>query len=180
METGVPGTGEAEAEAAVLVLLSGSPVYTLLVRKSCRVDSPWACDVAFPGGRIKAGETPEEAALREAWEEAGVWPGYVKVLARLPIHKTRSSEVRVLPIIGRVVGPVEARVRSSEVDRVFWVRLRNLWGEEPRTRVHPRRGLVQGIILGEDMILWGLTLRILNSLKHIIGRRSPKRLRSWC
>ncbi|HMP55818.1 MAG TPA: CoA pyrophosphatase, partial [Novosphingobium sp.] len=31
--------------------------------------------VAFPGGKIDAGESPEEAALREANEELGIDPG---------------------------------------------------------------------------------------------------------
>ena len=159
-----------DVDAAVLILLSGKPPYVLLVRKSCTDASPWACDIAFPGGRVKRGETPEETAVREAWEEAGVWPGYVRVIARLPVHRTRLRGIRVLPVIGRVSGPVEARVRSSEVDQVIWVRLEDLWGKEPGTIMHPRRGPVRGVMLGDDMVLWGLTLRILNSLREALGR----------
>ena len=118
---------------------------------------------------MKAGETPEEAALREAWEEVGVWPGYVRIVGRLPVHTTRIRGIRVLPVVGMPAGPVEARVVSDEVDHVLWVRLDDLWGREPRTVVHPRRGAVEGILLSDNMVLWGLTLRILDSLHDFLA-----------
>jgi len=40
--------------------------------------------VSFPGGRIDPGETPREAALREAWEETGLDPDSVHVFGELP------------------------------------------------------------------------------------------------
>lgn len=118
---------------------------------------------------MKAGETPEETALREAWEEAGIWPGHVRVVGFLPIHRTRIHGIRVLPVIGAPAGPVEARVVGGEVDHVLWMRLEELWGMEPRTVVHPRRGSVEGVLLGDDMVLWGLTLRILGSLRIFLA-----------
>jgi len=40
----------------------------LLVR---RANAPGAGRWSVPGGRVEAGESPEEAAARETWEEAG-------------------------------------------------------------------------------------------------------------
>lgn len=153
-----------DVHASVLILLGGRPLQVLLVRKSCDIPSPWACDVALPGGRLRPGEDPVSAALREAWEEANIWPGYVRVLGSLDVHTTRVSGVRVAPIIGLEGGPLDPRPASPEVDAVFWFSLRDIMRHRVERVTHPKRGEVEGMILDEGLVLWGLTLRILNSL----------------
>src|ERR1700712_4897964 len=46
---------------------------------------------ALPGGRIDAGETPEQAALRELAEEVGLRLDAAAVLGRLDDYVTRSG-----------------------------------------------------------------------------------------
>ena len=53
---------------------------------------------AFPGGRIDAGETPEQAALRELHEEVGLELGLDSVLGRLDDYATRSGFV-ITPVV---------------------------------------------------------------------------------
>lgn len=54
--------------------------------------------VSLPGGRVDAGETIEQAAVREAQEEIGVEPAVVEVLGRLtPLH---------IPVSGFLLHPV--------------------------------------------------------------------------
>jgi 8-oxo-dGTP pyrophosphatase MutT (NUDIX family) len=149
-----------QAEAAVLVLLGGRG-YVLLERKNCDVESYWACDIALPGGHIEPGEDEADAALREAWEEAWVNPGSVKIIYKGPFHATRQGSVIVRPIVALAEGPICAMPRSPEVDMVFWSRLEEIAGSKPRRLRHPRGFEVTGVDLGDNMIVWGLTLRIL-------------------
>ncbi|KNZ33251.1 MAG: NUDIX hydrolase [Methylibium sp. NZG] len=71
---------------------------------------------AFAGGRIDAGETPEQAALRELAEEVGVVLGPQAVLGRLDDYATRSGYV-ITPVVvwadaARGARPQEAEVAS--------------------------------------------------------------------
>ena len=70
--------------AAVLVLVwcqDGEP-WTVLMRRAAHLRAHPG-QISFPGGRLDAGETDEEAAVREAHEEIGVDPAHVTVLGRL-------------------------------------------------------------------------------------------------
>lgn len=56
--------------------------------------------IAFPGGRLEPGETPEQAALRECHEEVGVDPASVRLLGRLSPLVIPHSGNRVTPLVG--------------------------------------------------------------------------------
>ena len=71
---------------------------------------------ALPGGRMDAGETPEEAALREMHEEVGLSLDASHILGRLDDFVTRSG-YQITPVVvwagsAREVSPHEAEVAS--------------------------------------------------------------------
>jgi mutator protein MutT len=71
---------------------------------------------ALPGGRIETGETPEQAALRELFEEVDLVLDAKAVLGRLDDYVTRSGFV-ITPIVvwagaAREITPNPAEVQS--------------------------------------------------------------------
>lgn len=92
---------DAGAPAAVLIAVTDrvEPGVILTVRRSDM--RTHAGQIAFPGGRIDSGEGPAEAAVREAWEELGLEPAHVKLIAELDPYVTVTG-YRVMPVIGIV------------------------------------------------------------------------------
>lgn len=163
------GNKRGEANASILILLYGDPIRMLMVRKNCSISGRFSCDLAFPGGRIKKNENPIETALREAWEEVWVFPKYVKLVGFLNIHETISKPViRVLPIVGFLEGPIDPMPRDPEIDQTIWIPLSMIG--PPKNVYHPVRGYVKGVCLPGGLVVWGVSYRIIASLKKALNQ----------
>ena len=112
-------------DAAVLVPLMDGPdgLRVLLTKRSSKLRHHPG-QVAFPGGKIEAGETPEAAALREAAEEVGLPANAARVVGRLPSHETVTG-FTVTPVVAAVAA-FEWVPEPGEVDEVFTVPLDHL------------------------------------------------------
>jgi 8-oxo-dGTP pyrophosphatase MutT (NUDIX family) len=123
----------------------------LLCRRTSQLRSH-AGQWALPGGRIDAGETAIEAALREVDEEVGLRLTDAEVIGRLDDYATRSGYV-ITPVV--LWAGVDAPVHPSpdEVVAVYHVGLHALRDGEPRFVTIPEsdRPVVQ-IPLGRTLV----------------------------
>jgi 8-oxo-dGTP pyrophosphatase MutT (NUDIX family) len=124
----------------------------VLCRRSAGLNrhaSQWA----LPGGRIDAGETPIEAALRETDEEVGVQLDESAVLGVLDDYATRSGYV-ITPVVVWGGAGVELTPHPGEVLAAYRVGLHELVrSDSPRFVSIPEsdRPVVQ-VPLGGDLI----------------------------
>lgn len=153
-----------QSNAAVAVVLSQNSE-VLLIRRAEREDDPWSGQVAFPGGRLKAGETPLGCALREFEEEVGVSSSVLKLLFDLDVvSPSNRKEIRVKPFVFSASAIFEPRPNPAEVAEARWFPLHRF--EKSSFTVNER---VVEAYLVEDWVVWGMTKRILDSLFKALG-----------
>jgi 8-oxo-dGTP pyrophosphatase MutT (NUDIX family) len=107
---------------------------------------------ALPGGRLDAGETPVEAAIREVREELGLSLGSEDVLGWLDDYPTRSGFV-ITPLV--LWGPADPVLDPApdEVLAVYRIGLRALLESEPRFLTIPESDQpILQLPLGNDFI----------------------------
>jgi 8-oxo-dGTP pyrophosphatase MutT (NUDIX family) len=110
--------------AAVLVpLVERSDGMTVLLTQRTEHLNDHAGQVSFPGGRIEPGDdSPEAAALREAFEEVGLPGEFVTPIGRLDDYETRTGFL-IHPVVGLVAPGFPVRPDPFEVADVFEVPL---------------------------------------------------------
>ena len=146
--------------AAVLILLDpAAPGLPLLFIRRSRLVSAHRGQIAFPGGGAEDRDGgPAATALREAQEEVGVDPADVEVIGALGAASTRTSSVRVDPVVGIARRPVRATPDGFEVDAIFHIGLDELLAAPVTTREIPGMpGRPVHFIEVGGRVIWGAT-----------------------
>ncbi len=121
-------------------------------------------EISFPGGRLDAGETVVDAALRETHEEIGLLPSDARVVGELNGMATVVSNSHIVPIVARYASAPNFRAVNSEVDRVFSVPLLELTQKDTYSQEHwvfSDREFQINFFYLDDETIWGATARIL-------------------
>ena len=131
------GPGLRHAAVAVTLLADGEGrACFALTRRTTRLSAhkgQWA----LPGGRVDAGETPAEAALRELGEELGLELPADSVLGRLDDYPTRSGYC-ISPVVIWAGDGARLEPNPDEVAAAYCVPLAELERDDvPRLRAIP-------------------------------------------
>lgn len=109
--------------AAVLMAISSEAEPQLLLTRRTAHLRRHAGQVAFPGGRLDAGDAgPVAAALREAAEEVALPARHVEVLGTLDPYRTGTGFL-ITPVVGVVPPGLVLRPDPHEVAELFHVPL---------------------------------------------------------
>ena len=155
-------------EAAVLVPITDRAHPGVILTQRTETLRAHAGQVAFPGGRIDAGEDAVIAALREADEEIALAPNVVDVVGVVDRYRTGTG-FGITPVVGVVPSDLNLVPSEAEVAAVFEVPLDFLL--DPRN--HRQGSAVwQGRerhyyeILWEDRRIWGATAAMIVNLSR--------------
>lgn len=148
-------------------------------------------EIALPGGRSDAGESPVETALREAREEVGIIENSVDVVGWLSPIVTFASGSAIWPVIGLLGERPTMVTDPAEVERAFTVSLADLLSDDAFLEERWRRGdnrpgvdtdgyfpIYLFRVPGD--LIWGATARVLTELLCVVtGVEWPEAHRVW-
>jgi 8-oxo-dGTP pyrophosphatase MutT (NUDIX family) len=173
--SGPPVTGDlpelraqASVPAAVLIALTDSrdPGVILTVRREHM--RTHAGQIAFPGGRVDAGESPVTAALREAHEELLMETRAVEIVGSLDVYRTVTGYI-VTPVIGVIPPDLPLQAHEHEVADWFEAPLDFLLDPANQQR---QSALFQGCerhyweIMWNGRRIWGATAAMIVNLSR--------------
>jgi 8-oxo-dGTP pyrophosphatase MutT (NUDIX family) len=167
--------GTLKCAAVLLPLIWGQDEWQLVFTRRTDTVEHHKGQVSFPGGGCDLREsTPDETALREAWEEIGLLPEDVRLLGRMNDVVT-ITRYRITPVVGVMPWPYEVRLEKAEVARIFtiplpWLSDRQNWTERPFTL----NGITSSIPVinyhpYDGEILWGISARIIQNFLAVLG-----------
>ncbi len=172
----MPDTGGERTRAAVAMILhqEGADVEVLFIQRAAHELDPWSGHIAFPGGKLEAGERECQAACRETWEEIGVDLAQGRYLGRLADIVGANLPVRVSCCLFAVDRRKLWPVLNEEVCDLFWVSLNDLRD--------PARHLMSPVKFGQRAmevpaiqlpvenkpVLWGITYRLIMQFLSLV------------
>ena len=168
-------------EAAVLVLLTDDADPEVVLIERAAELRKHAGQIAFPGGAVEKGESAEEAALREAWEEVGLDRSLVTVLGRLPAARIPVSQFHVHAVVAWWSGAGALAPQPGEVAQVLRVRVSSLVAPENRSSWRHASGRTGPGFDVEDpdgpagatLYVWGFSAYVLDAVLEAAGWTQP-------
>ena len=160
-----PGDG---VPAAVLIAVTDRPDPGVILTVRRDTMRTHAGQVAFPGGKIDAGEDAVAAAVREAWEELDLDPGSVETVAALDPYRTITNYC-VTPVLAAIPPDLPLSPHDREVADWFEAPLDHLM--EPSNQLL-RSVLFEGAerhyyeIPWQGRKIWGATAAMLVNLSR--------------
>ena len=122
--------------------------------------------VALPGGRAEAGETPWATAVREAHEEIGLDPALVRPIGLGDLYRTFTG-FEITPVVAMVAPGFELTPSAAEVAEVFetpFAFLMDPANHEERVWEGPTGRRRYYAMPDGDRLIWGATAGILRGL----------------
>jgi len=159
-------------KSAVMVLLvkNDKEINLLLTLRSKNISH--SGQISFPGGRCEDGESVEQAALRETFEETGIKPDLINIIGKLSDLFVPPSDNLITPIVAFTEIMPDVIVNHEEVEEVFYIPLANLFGDElKRLEEWDFNGINVNVPLWDvhpTTPLWGATAMIISELLEIV------------
>jgi 8-oxo-dGTP pyrophosphatase MutT (NUDIX family) len=125
----MPGVAARPSAVVAPFYEEGDELYVVLTRRSWSLRAHTG-ELSFPGGVSEPGETPVQAALREAQEEVDLDPSTVEVLGELDHLMTVTSRSFIVPLVALLPGRPALSPNPAEVDAVLHVPVAELVQDE--------------------------------------------------
>jgi 8-oxo-dGTP diphosphatase len=144
-------------QSAAVMLITGRESIALIRRRK-REGDPWSGQIALPGGFRKAGESIDQAAVRETSEEVGI---LVNPSGYIGSYRTHIRDMLVA-VFFTILPEEPVFSIGDEVEEVDWIEVDSL-SHTMTEAGYPAYKYDHGVV-------WGLTYRILSECLQEINK----------
>lgn len=159
-----------KAAAVLIAIVERNEAPTVLFTQRHAGLAKHAGQISFPGGKLDAGETPLQAALREAEEETGLAHNFVSPLGYLDGYLTVTGYF-VTPVVALVRDGFSLTPQSGEVDDIFEVPLAFILDDRNR-ELHARAWAGSKrhyyAYTHEGRFIWGATAGMIKNMSEML------------
>lgn len=121
-----------------------------------------AGQIALPGGRMEAGETALETALRETKEEIGITSDEIEILGTLTELYVEVSRFQIHPFVGWLKQKPVFKIDPNEVEKAILFPLLHFKSKSVEVELETITGKLKvPCIRFKNEIIWGATAMIL-------------------
>ncbi len=161
-------------KAAVLALFypdaKNHTKLVLILRKTYK--GVHSAQVGFPGGKLEEGETLEQAAVRETFEEVGVPETAINVIRAMSSVYIPPSNFYVYPFIGTTAKTPKFIKQDEEVEAIIEVALTDFLSDNVIiTKIVETSYSVKVEVPAFNLnghVVWGATAMMLNEVKDLL------------
>lgn len=164
---------EAAKSAAVMMLVypeNEVAMIAFIVRNSYK--GVHSSQIAFPGGKVEAGETVLEAALRETQEEIGVNPEQINVVCSFSSVFIPPSNFNVFPFLGFSSSHLQFTPDPREVASMAVFPLNEILSDANISMQSVVASYATNIVVPvfhiQKTVIWGATAMMLQELKDVL------------
>lgn len=161
-------------QAAVLVLFYPNEQndIKILLTKRATYKGKHSAQISFPGGKVEEKDSSiYETALREAYEEVGVYSKDVKIIRKVSNCFIPPSNFLVTPVLAYTeVNP--KFITNYEVDTLIEITIEDLLSDTNKTTTKMTTSYMQNIevpcFVFKEKLVWGATAMILSEIKELL------------
>jgi len=161
--------------AGVMMLFypkAGETNLVLIVRNS--YDGVHSSQIAFPGGKYEKEDVDlEQTALRETYEEIGVYPNKIQVVKAFTQLYIPPSNFMVYPFLGICLEEIIFYPDSKEVADIIELPLTTFLSDsivvEAEINTSYAKSIEVPVFKIDDHIVWGATAMMLSELKIVLN-----------
>ena len=173
-----PKTGTSRAAAVLVPIVAGEQGLSVLLTQRSNDLPTHAGQIAFPGGKIDAGDaSPLAAALRETREETGISANFINPVGYLDPFETGTG-FHIVPVVGVLSPGFELVPEPGEVTEIFDVPLSFVMNSTNHQR---KKAMWKGqmrhyhAVPYKDRYIWGATARMLVDLSRQMTGKAGER-----
>lgn len=100
------------------IILKDERILIMQRKKTMKFGSKWE----FPGGKLEAGETPEQALIRELMEELSI---KIEPVRQYSVNSYQDTD-RIIELIGYIANYVSGKLKLTDHENFKWITLNEI------------------------------------------------------